>query len=432
MDTSNDTSNDRSSDIVIVGAGIAGLVAAIRATEGGASVALVDAHAPGGRARTTERAGYEYNVGAHALYLNGHLRPFLAARGLEPSGGMADTGNVRLLRDGRLWPLSSSVLDIARTKLLTPRSRGRIVSLMARLGKMDTSPFVGTCWADWLGNEPDDVAGIVRMFVRTAAYVNAPERFDAAAALDQFKLARGGVRYLDHGWQTMVDAMLAAFNRRGGRLIVGSTVLSVEADDTVTVTTDDAVLRGDAVILAGLAPEAVQRLTGVTIGGLEHTGRSVGASVLDIALRREHPGLVFGIDEPLYLSPHAPAARLAPVGCGLVTLMRYSPDDEVVPASPDTVRARLTELADQAGIRTEDIVHERYLHHLVVANGFPAAAAGGLAGRPRADALALPGVFIAGDWVGPRFQLADAAAASGEDAAVAALRHVTSRARVRG
>jgi phytoene dehydrogenase-like protein len=416
---------DEAFDIVIVGAGIAGLVAAITASEGGARVALVEAHSPGGRARTTEREGYRYNVGPHALYLRGHLLPFLATRGMDPPGGVPDATHVRLIRDAQLWPLSASPMDLARTKLLSPRSRVRFLSLMARLGKADTTRWVGTPWAEWLGNEPDDVAAIMQMFVRTGTYVNAPARFDAAAALDQFKLARGGVRYLDGGWQTMVDAMLACFTSHGGHLIT-STVLSVEAQSPgAIVTTTDAVLTARAVILAGLAPQAVQRLTGATIAGLEHTGRAVGASVLDIALRREHAGLVFGIDEPLYLSPHAPTAQLAPTAGGLVSVLRYTPDDELAPMAPEAVRGRLEDLAAQAGIRSEDIVHTRYLHHLVVANGFPAAAAGGLAGRPRAEALDVAGVFIAGDWVGPRYQLADAASASGEDAALAALRHVS-------
>ena len=418
---------DETFDILIVGAGIAGLVAAITAAEGGARVALVDAHSPGGRAKTTERDGYWYNTGPHALYLHGHLSPFLTERGMAPRGGLPPTNNLRLIRDGQLWPLSASPLDLARTKLLRPRSRVRLLSLLARAGKMDTGRWVGRPWAEWLGNESDDVAGVIQMLVRTGSYVNAPARFDAAAALDQFKLANRGVRYLDHGWQTMVDAMVARFTGQGGALLA-ATVLNVEPDlGGATVTTADGVLTARAVILAGLAPEAVQRLTGGTIPNLEHTGRAVGASVLDIALRRSHAGLVFGIDEPLYLSAHAPTAQLSPPGGGLVSVMRYTPDDEAVTMTPGAVRQRLDALAEQSGIPKDDVVDTRYMHHLVVANGYPAAATGGLAGRPRADALGLRGVFIAGDWVGPRFQLADAASASGEDAARAALQHVSRR-----
>ena len=58
-------------DIVVIGGGLAGLVAAARASEpGGGSalrVVLVEGAQPGGRARTDERNGYRFNQGAHAV-----------------------------------------------------------------------------------------------------------------------------------------------------------------------------------------------------------------------------------------------------------------------------------------------------------------------------------------------------------------------------
>jgi hypothetical protein len=91
-----------------------------------------------------------------------------------------------------------------------------------------------------------------------------------------------------------------------------------------------------------------------------------------------------------------------------------------------TSRTELRALAALSGIDEADVVHERYLHRCVVAHGAPAASGGGLAGRPPIDALGLPGLFVAGDWVGPTGMLADASAASGEAAAIAAVRHCAS------
>ena len=427
----NETSDVINHDIAVVGAGIAGLVAAVTAAEAGASVVLLDAHEPGGRARTVTREGFDYNVGPHALYLAGHLQPFLAARAIDPTGGLPPTGSLNLLREGRLWELSLGATGIARTKLLSPRSRARLLNLMARAPRMRTERFVGTTWQSWLGNEPDDVAGIVRMFVRTATYGNAEARFDAGAALDQLKLALRGVRYIDHGWQTIVDSLLARFVSLGGTLRRGCTVLAIDGEGDVGVDTSDGRLRAAAVVIAGLTPDAVERITGTSIAGRALQGSPLHAAALDLALGRPHPGIVFGIDEPLYLSPHAPVAKLAPAGHGLVSLLRYAPDGEQPEdAEVQTVRGRMRELATMAGIADADILHERYQHRLVVANSFPAAAAGGLRGRPSVDVLGVPGVFVAGDWVGPQFQLADAASASGESAAHRAIAHVASRTHV--
>ena len=43
----------------------------------------------------------------------------------------------------------------------------------------------------------------------------------------------------------------------------------------------------------------------------------------------------------------------------------------------------------------------RFLPRMVVAGAAPIAARGGLGGRPTVGATGLPGVYLAGDWVGP-------------------------------
>jgi hypothetical protein len=48
-----------------------------------------------------------------------------------------------------------------------------------------------------------------------------------------------------------------------------------------------------------------------------------------------------------------------------------------------------------------------------VANTLPLASSGGLAGRPGVADTGVPGVTMAGDWVGPVGLLADASLASG-------------------
>jgi hypothetical protein len=74
-------------------------------------------------------------------------------------------------------------------------------------------------------------------------------------------------------------------------------------------------------------------------------------------------------------------------------------------------------------VQDGSIVTERYLHRMPVTHGMPLASGGGLAGRPPVADADRPGLFLAGDWVGGRGLLADAAVASAEEAARLAVAH---------
>ena len=99
-------------------------------------------------------------------------------------------------------------------------------------------------------------------------------------------------------------------------------------------------------------------------------------------------------------------ARRQP-GQAVVAAVRYGATE----AKPD--RALLQAHLARAGVREEDVVTSRFLARMVVAGAAPIAARGGLGGRPAVDATGLPGVYLAGDWVGPTGLIADAALASG-------------------
>jgi glycine/D-amino acid oxidase-like deaminating enzyme len=88
--------------ITIVGAGVAGLTAAITAAEAGAPVVLFDAReAPGGRARSLD-GPYRANLGPHVLYKDGPMYAWLQERGLLPAiAGVPLTG-LRLRYGGEL------------------------------------------------------------------------------------------------------------------------------------------------------------------------------------------------------------------------------------------------------------------------------------------------------------------------------------------
>jgi hypothetical protein len=128
---------------------------------------------------------------------------------------------------------------------------------------------------------------------------------------------------------------------------------------------------------------------------------------------------VLGIDVPLYFSVHSPPVRLASNGAATACVARYLHHDET--PTPDENRSDLERLATVAGVHRATRVDERYLHSMTVAHGMPLATRGGTRGRPAVELSDRPGVFVAGDWVGPEGQLADAAVSSAAAAAAAVL-----------
>lgn len=412
--------SDERADAVVVGAGLTGLVTAVRlarAAGPGRRVLLLEAGGePGGRARTTEHHGYRLGLGPRALYRT--TRDELRALGVRVPGGEPDLTGSLALRDGRLHPGYAAPGPLLRTGLLAPRERIAVARL---LGLSRGRPsLAGTDAAQWLAARlPTERARQAAFAVlRISAYVGRPEMIDAEALAAHFAGVRRGVRYVDGGWRTIVDALLARAHHLGVRPRTGSRVTAVEGGARPRVTTADG--RGilaRSVVLAGLPQRAANRLLDRPEPAAP-LGRPLHTACLDVALSRlpnPHRTLVFGVDEPLYLSVVSQTARLAPEGGAVLHLARY---DDGAGLGATEVRKRLDELLDlcQPGWR-DVLVHERFLPRITTMTAVPEARSGGLAGRPGPRVPGHPGVFVAGDWVGPRGLLADACVLSGAQAA---------------
>ena len=143
------------------------------------------------------------------------------------------------------------------------------------------------------------------------------------------------------------------------------------------------------------------------------------------------PRIVVGVDEsPASLAALRWAAREAGLRATRLQVVqawerarwRVAPYASCVRLrGPDEDHAELRAYLRVLGVEPEDVITSRFLPRMVVAGALPLAAAGGLAGRPAVTASGVTGVYLAGDWVGPRGWLSDASLASGRAAAVAAL-----------
>jgi len=425
-----DTNNRRAADVVVIGGGLAGLMAAAHLARAGKSVELVERAAElGGRARTQERGGFFFNQGAHALYAGGAalaLREMgVAVRGSLPplSGGFA-------LRDGRLHTLPVGTVSLLTTGLLPLREKAALSRLMSSLLRLNPACWDGVPAARFLDEQRLAVPAreLVEALLRLTTYTDGPELLDAGAALRQLKLGQHpGVLYLDRGWASIVEGLAARAAQLGARVAPGCAAQAVEragAGYRVSLA-GGRQLASSAVVLA-LSPAACCSLlpVGAAPSLRDFAARAVPveAACLDLALRSlPRPSRLFalGIDRPLYFSVHSSVAHMAPAGGALVHAMKYLAPG----AAPHGEAARELEvLVDRMQPGWRDLVVERrYLPRLMVSHALIRADEGGLKGRPPALIEDLPGVAVAGDWVGPKGLLADASCASGRAAAEALL-----------
>jgi phytoene dehydrogenase-like protein len=403
-------------DVVVIGAGLAGLAAGATATQAGSTTLVLDAHLPGGRARVTKRDGFVFNRGAHALYKGGAGWKVLGSLGIEPQGSSPPLGRYQVLAGGELHLLPTSPGSLRRTTLLGRKDKEAFAALLARLPMLNPRQHAGASVSQWIagaGFGRSAVAAFTAL-VRLTTYAWDMDTFAADAAVAQLQQAGRGVLYLDGGWAQLVTGLAALCRVRTGIKVTGVTT----AAGRVGVATSDGPLVAQSVIIAAGRPAAAIRLLPADPrwGDL---GPEVTAACLDAGLRRvPEPGYVLGVDAPVYASVQSPPARQAPAGQAVVAAVRYG----AIQSKADRVLLE-THLA-RAGVREEDVVTSRFLARMAVAGAAPIAARGGMAGRPAVDATGLPGVYLAGDWVGPTGLIADAALASGQAAALRAVQAV--------
>lgn len=412
-------------DALVVGAGLAGLAVAIDLARAGRSVLVLDARAEiGGRARTATHDGFLLNEGPHALYRTGEAWAFLEREGLTPAGDQPASDRAVGVMGDLVAPLPAGPMSLLRTPLLRGE-RLRFGRMFAGLNRLDVRGLDDVTVADGVHRLVGDGQGaaIVHALLRVATYGNDPESMALGPAIEQLRQSLATpVRYVDGGWGSIVASLEQRLLELGGRIRTGAKVTTVvEQGSGVDVHVGDERLSADAVVLAAGGPRQVESMTGVDPA--PHARPSTAAT-LDVGFAAswgDHPTFGVGLDEPLYLSLHAPTADLAPAGGCLVSVMRYHPFGEA--PDPDRDRAVMEAMLDRVrpGWRV-DADRVVFRARQVAAYDQPSADRGGLAGRAGGH---LPGherVLLAGDWIGPSGLLADAVFASAGVAAKAAAR----------
>jgi phytoene dehydrogenase-like protein len=398
-------------DVAVVGGGLAGLAAATAAGRAGAQVVVLDARSAGGRARSAQRDGYTLNEGPHALYRAGAGQAVLDSFGIEVCGGRPPVANGKLVWDGELVPMPSTAGGVLTSPLLGARSKAKFATWfgggMEHLARRAADVTLDE-WLDGHHARPE-LRKLVLTLARVSTYAARPGDLAARGVLSQLAISGRGVRYLDGGWQQIVEALVDTTRKSGALVVEHAPVTALtRSDGAWTVAAGGAVYEAAAVVLAAGGPAVATRLLGGDPGGwVERAGPVQRAACLDVGGPVGPEAFVLSADGPFYLSLHSAVAALAPEGQALTSVAKYlAPDD---PAESAPTRAEIESHAALGGVAAPgDRTLDRYLAACTVAWGAPTA---GVA-RPAGDELASDGLFAAGDWVGPGL-LADAALASG-------------------
>ncbi len=416
-------------DIAIVGGGIGGLATAALLNEAGRSVVVLEKSPRfGGRGGTQSEAGYQFNLGPHALYRTGAGMRVLDKLGVNVPGGVPSASGGFAVRAGKTHTLPGGFISLLTTDLLGVAGKLETARLLATLPRVDASDFESMTLADWLrGNVRDAVAAeLIGALIRLSTYANAPELLSAGAALRQLQMALdGNVKYLDGGWQSMVDQLCEKASQGGGEIRCGVRVGAVSAagDGSWRIDVHDSdAITATAVVLAlppAAAGSVLQGQAAETLLAWTKDFVPVRAACLDIGLKtlpKSRNLFALGIDAPLYLSVHSSVARLAEDGKMVVHAAKYLAAGEKYDAA--AVERELEALMDliQPGWR-EFVEHRRFLPDMTVAATVVAATAGGTSGRPSPTVSGAEGLFLVGDWVGDEGMLADASFASAETVA---------------
>lgn len=373
--------------ITVVGAGIAGLVAAIACAEEGAKVRLLEAHEQlGGRARSTD-GPYKANLGPHALYKkDDSLWGWMGERDLLPEHVGPRLSGVRMRWQGK----------IRRTPPL-----GAVPSVLRLRGREAPHDVDFRTWA--ARHTDESTAQMLSAGAGVYTFHHDPGELSAAFVWERtvrlLLTVPTAARYIVGGWSGIVASLERRVRSMGVDVQTSAKVETLPSDSPVILATE-----------LGQAREL--------LGDAGLTWQSGNTVCLDIGLRqrRSDPTVVSDMDESGWVS-------------------RYSTTDpSIAPDGEQLIQAQMPirpgESSEQAGLRLERLLdlgvpdwkeRETWRRRQVMNARSGALDLPGATWRDRPSVDRGDGVFLAGDMVAAPGLLAEVSWSSALEASRLAL-----------
>ncbi len=426
MNTKN--ANKHDTDVIVAGGGLAGLAAAAYLSRSGQRVELFErSMGLGGRGSTQNHDGFLFNKGAHAVYEKTLAAEVLRELGVKFTYG--SPANVKLLYGGQTYPLPDTARALFGSRMLDLGSKIEASKLLMSLMKLNPAGLARVSLGRWLDDNVRHpaVRAFIEASVRVAAYTDAPYQLSTQVAVEQLQNVLGGkIYYVDGGWQVLVDGIAEKARKAGAVLHSGTRVERVShTGDVWEVELGDGTVRRAASVVLAMSPSEASKIVdgegGEALGAWARQGVRVHAATLDVALRRlpqPDTAITISMDGPHFLTTQSQYSKLAPEGKALVYSIKYLAPG--VSHDPKADERELESLFDatQPGWRDE-VIERRFLPNQIVYNWLATAEAGGLAARPGPAVPGAPGLYVAGDWVGPHGSIASASLWSARTAAQA-------------
>ncbi len=416
-------------DVIVIGGGLAGLTATTFLARAGKAVTLFEQSTKeiGGRARTSVFDGFYFNQGAHALYLSDVGAAVLRELGIAYTGGKPQTTKYDIIHGKKYRLLIGSGSSAPGTKSLEISTEKMINQFFDSFNEFDFTKLENVSVQEWIeGNVQNaDAVEIIKAFVRLNTYGNDPAIQSAGSVLHQSQIYNlGGVMYLDGGWQTLVDGLVAAATNAKARIVLGKKAIKVQRSNSAgwLVSLSDHTQISAKILVIATGPKDAHALfhdgeRPEVLSKAVKEAKPVRMACLDVALRslpQKDVLFALGIDSPLYYSVHSASAKLAPENGALIHVAKYL--GTAIEPKPKEDEQELEDLLDllQPGWR-QVVVKKRPLPSMVVSNALVTAANSGLSGRP--DPKIEDSLYVVGDWIGSEGLLSNASYASAKQAA---------------